>query len=134
MRVTKTAIAALRNHRFLPVNRQIRQHDAVLAHNRTNWYLDNQILSTSASATLTRAIFTVLSFQLGIESKINQGIRVFVGAKDNTTATTTVATVRTAFRDINFVAKRYCAVAALAGLEFDFCRIDEHFNISREYS
>ena len=61
-------------------------------------------------------VFAVFGGQNRGETKINQSICVFVGAKNNASTATAITTIWAAFGNINFMAERNGTVAAFTSL------------------
>ena len=87
---------------------------------------DNQVLPAFAGTAAGAAGLAVLGLEFISETEIHQGIHAAVRHKNHISAPAAVAAVRAAGRHIFFPAEGHGAVAAVAGLDFNFCTVYKH--------
>ena len=91
--------------------------------------VDDEIFAGATGRALTGTVFAGFCGQNWSKAKINQGISVFVGAKDDVAAATTVTPVRSAFRNVYFMTKRDGTIAAVTGFQTNFSFIYKYILI-----
>ncbi len=72
------------------------------------------------------AVASALRLVFGIEAEMHQRVMPLAGFHDHVSALAAVAARRSAARNIFLAAKGHAAIAAVAGLDPNFCLIDEH--------
>ena len=97
-----------------------------VAHDRPARNLDDQV---GPALTLAAAALAVLAVRRGVfplVAEVHQRGQIVVHAKDDAAAVPAVAAVGAAGRDVFLAVKRDRAVAAVPGLDVNFCFIDKH--------
>ena len=101
-----------------------------LAHYGSQRHLEQQILSVRTMTASTLTVGTTLGLKVMLVAVINQGRKLRVCNNDNIAAVTAISTVRTAFWNICFSAKRHAACAAVSTFNVDMTKISESFHVS----
>ena len=97
-----------------------------VAHDRAARHLDDEVLTALALAARAASVLAVRGRVFSLIAEIHQGGQIVVHAKDDTAAVSAVAAVGAAGRDVFLAVKRDRAVAAVPGLDVNFCFIDKH--------
>ena len=118
--------AALRDHGSFAVFHEVGDEFPVSQNAGTEGDFHDQVGAGATRRASAGAGATVFGDEFRIVAEIFQSVSIVVSLENYRATTATVATVRAAFRDIDFTAKRDGTVATFACFYIHFRLIDKH--------
>jgi hypothetical protein len=88
--------------------------------------LEDDVVAVRAGTIGAHAVLAALRLVLGVVAEVDEGVMALGRRHDDVAATAAVAAGRAAAGDKLFAPEGHAAIAAVAGLDPDFCFIDEH--------
>src|ERR1700736_3929172 len=130
--ITASAASATGDHDFLVGLRKVEDFFAgvIVVHNRSDRNLQNYIFALAPGLVGPFAVPSALGVVFGVEAEVHQRIVPLAGLHDDVAALAAVAARGSAPRYKLFPAKGHAAISAVAGLDSDFCFVDEHESFS----
>jgi hypothetical protein len=89
--------------------------------------LEDDGVAVEAGAVGAHAMLAALALVLGVVAEVDEGVVALRADHDDVAAVAAVAAGGTAAGDEFFAAEGHAAIAAVAGLDANFCFIDEHW-------
>ena len=131
--VSTTTHTAWHDDDFLAVTHQVGNGLAcflrlfvVLAHDRANWHLEHQVLTTGTMHLRALAMCAALCFEMMLETIIDQRRQTGISLDDDVSAVPAVTTVGPAFGHVGFSAERHATGTAVAALHEYVYFVYEH--------
>ena len=128
MHVSQSAAPSTRYHYLLALFHQIRDQflRIRIAHYRTTWYLEHNILTLRAVHLLTRPGLANTRLEMLAITVINQRIQIRGGLHVNATAASSIAPIRPAERRELLATKVNRSIPPIASFDKDFCMVVKH--------
>jgi hypothetical protein len=98
----------------------------VVVQDRAHRHFQQDIHTLAAGAVGAFSVASALGFVFWIEAEVHQGVMALARLHDDVAALAAIAARGAAARDVLLPAESHAAVAAVAGLDPDFCLVDEH--------
>src|SRR5580765_1981537 len=128
MLIATTAASAVRDENALAGRREVGKRCvgfAVVDH-RADGNEQNHVRAGVAGTIRTFAVTATVGFEFAIVAVTEKRVVVGIGFEIDAAAIAAIAAARAAAGDVFFAAERNAAVAAVAGLDCDFCFVNEH--------
>ncbi len=98
----------------------------VVVHDRAHRNFQQDVHALAAGAVRAFAVTSALRLVFRIEAEVHQRVVAFAGLHDDVAALAAIAARRSAARDKLLPAESHAAIAAVPGLDPNFCLVDEH--------